>query len=168
SPSPPLGGEGKRLGRSEVSLRVRARSPFSPDSSALARGRRICASARFPDSLRREDKEGGIADQRRRASSASCHSKRRASCSRLRREPDSLSSARKPGGKFSNTSVTSVPPDTSSNVAVSVISPKKAGSVVTKLTASTILRGGASSTNRTLTMSSPPDVLPRKARSSGG
>jgi hypothetical protein len=63
-----------------------------------------------------------------------------------------------------NIRVTSVPPDTSSNVAMSVISPKKAGSVVTKLTSSTILRGGASSANRTLTMSSLSDVLPRKAR----
>lgn len=33
-----------------------------------------------------------------------------------------------------------------------VISPKNAGSVVTKLTASTILRGGTRCTNRTLTM----------------
>ena len=66
--------------------------------------------------------------------SSSGHSKRRASCSRLRREPASLSSARKPGGRFSNTSVTSVPPVTSSNVAIIAISPKKAGSSVTKLT----------------------------------
>jgi hypothetical protein len=75
---------------------------------------------------------------------------------------------RKPGGRFLNASVTWVPPDTSSNVAVIVISPKKAGPVVTKLTASTILRGGASSTNRTLTMSSRSDVLPWKERSFGG
>jgi len=40
--------------------------------------------------------------------------------------------------------------------------------VVTKLTASTILQGGDSSTNRTQTMSSLSDVLPRKAPSSGG
>jgi len=36
--------------------------------------------------------------------------------------------------------VTSVPPDTSSNVAASVISPNKAGSVVTKLMAAMILQ----------------------------
>src|SRR3954469_21909310 len=97
-----------------------------------------------------------------------CHSKRRASCSRLNCEPASLSSARKPGGRFVHTRVTSVPTDTSSKVAVSVISPKRVGSVVMKLTASTILRGGANSTNRTLTMSSLSDVLPREPRSLGG
>jgi hypothetical protein len=43
--------------------------------------------------------------------------------------------------------VTAVPPGTSSNVAV-VISPKKTGSVVKKLTASTIRHEGASSANR--------------------
>jgi hypothetical protein len=47
-----------------------------------------------------------------------------------------LSCGRKPGGRFSHKKVTSVPPGTSSNVTTSVISPKKAGSVVTKLTAS--------------------------------
>jgi hypothetical protein len=63
---------------------------------------------------------------------------------------------------------TAVPPDTSSNVAIIVISPEKAGSAVTKVTASTNLRGGASSTNRTLTMSSYPTSCRGKARSSGG
>ena len=51
------------------------------------------------------------------------YSKRRASCSRINREPASLSSARKPGGRFSHTKVTSVPPDTFSNVAVSANHP---------------------------------------------
>ena len=51
---------------------------------------------------------------------SSCHSKRRASCSGLRGEPASFSSARKPGGRVLHTSETSVPPDTSSNVAMGV------------------------------------------------
>src|ERR1700730_11906821 len=42
--------------------------------------------------------------------------------------------------RYGPRSVTSVPPDTSSNVAASVISPNKAGSVVTKLMASMILQ----------------------------
>jgi hypothetical protein len=41
--------------------------------------------------------------------------------------------------------VTSVPRDTSSNVHTNVISPNKAGSVMWKLTVSTISRAGASS-----------------------
>jgi hypothetical protein len=88
----------------------------------------------------------------------------------LQRQPRAslVSCGRKPGGRFSHAKVTSVPPGTSSIVITIVISPKKAGSLVTKLTASTIRRGGASSTNRTLTMSSRPEVLPRKERSSGG
>jgi hypothetical protein len=102
------------------------------------------------------------------ADSPLCHSKWRASCSSDNREPASLSSTRKPDGRFLHKKVTSVPPDTSSNVTTIVISPKKAGSVVTKLTASTILHGGASSTNRTLNMSSLSDILPRKERSFRG
>jgi hypothetical protein len=45
-------------------------------------------------------------------------------------------------------------PHTASSVTVIVISPKKTGSAVTKLAVSTVLRGGANYTNRTLTMSS--------------
>jgi hypothetical protein len=53
------------------------------------------------------------------------HSNRRANCSNDNREPASLSCARKPGCRFSNKRVTSVPPGTASNVAVSVISPEQ-------------------------------------------
>jgi hypothetical protein len=84
------------------------------------------------------------------------------------REPASLSSARKPGGRFVHRKVTSVPPDLGSNVISIVISPSRAGLVVTNLTPSTILRAGASSTNLTVTMSSLSDVLPREERSVGG
>jgi hypothetical protein len=67
-----------------------------------------------------------------------------------------------------NIRVTSVPPDTSSNVAVSVISPKKAGSVVTKLTASTIPAWRRQFHEPHVDHVLLSDVLPRKARSSGG
>lgn len=62
------------------------------------------------------------------------HSKRRDSCSNDKREPASLSSARRPLGRFVHAMVTSVPPDACSNVITIVISPKKAGLVVSKLT----------------------------------
>src|SRR5262249_6913771 len=55
--------------------------------------------------------------------------------------------------------VTSVPPDACSNVITIVISPKKAGLVVSKLTVWTILRAGTSSTKRTLTLSSRSDAI---------
>jgi hypothetical protein len=90
------------------------------------------------------------------------HAKRRASGASDNRAPASLSSTRTPGGRFLQRSVTFVPPGTASKVAMIVISPRRGGSVAWRLAVSTILAGGASSTKRTVSMSSRGPLLPRE------